>query len=67
MSEPSLMPDDPDVIKEHIKLRQEAVRILLHELGLLSQRLREKLGPADWVRWMAEQNQSLMEPPGGQE
>jgi len=48
------MPEDVDEIKAHIMARREAVVICTQELTLLSEKLRAKLGPVEWLKWMTE-------------
>ncbi len=48
------MPEDPDEIKSHIMARRKAVVICTQEITLLSEKLRAKLGPVEWLKWMSE-------------
>ena len=50
----SEMPEDVEEIKAHIMARREAVVICTQELTLLSEKLRSKLGPVEWLAWMNE-------------
>jgi len=49
------IPLDPDTIKAHIRVRREAVAIMLREVSILSENLRKKIGPIAMIEWMATQ------------
>jgi hypothetical protein len=54
-------PTDPEMIKAHMDARRQAVRILLAELTMLSERLRNIIGPAAWLEYMGKSNSDVME------
>jgi hypothetical protein len=49
------MPEDVETIKKHIVQRNEAIEVCLRENTLLSEKLRQKIGPVAWLEWMQEQ------------
>jgi hypothetical protein len=52
------MPTDPEEIKKAMAVRRQAVRIMLAELTMLSERLRKVMGPAAWLQWTASQTEA---------
>jgi hypothetical protein len=54
-------PTDPEAIKEHIIAHQQAVRIILAQLTMLSERLRHMIGPVAWLEFMGKNNADIME------
>ncbi len=53
-------PSDPETIKEHIIAHQQAARIILAQLTMLSERLRHKIGPVAWLEFMGKNNADIM-------
>jgi hypothetical protein len=51
------MPTDPEEIKKAMDVRRQAVRIMLAELTMLSERLRKVIGPGDWLQYTASQTE----------
>jgi hypothetical protein len=52
------VPTDPETIKEHIKVRRQAVRIMLAEITVLSERLRKTVGPVEWLKYMSAESEA---------
>lgn len=52
------LPEEIPLIKEHLAVRREAVRIMMEEITILTQALRAKLGPQAWVMYLSEQQQA---------
>lgn len=49
------LPLEPEEIKRHIVVRREAVAIMLREVSVLSESLRQKIGAPAFLMWMAAQ------------
>lgn len=48
------LPDDIPTIKEHLRVRREAVQIMMMEIHILENALQVKLGPSGWVAYQAD-------------
>jgi hypothetical protein len=55
------LPMEPDAIKAAIRVRREAVAIMLREVSILSENLRKKIGPVAMIQWMATQANAVDE------
>lgn len=55
MMTPEEPPTDPVIIKQHIAVRREAVKIMLSEITMLSDRLRHTVGPVEWLKYQAQE------------
>jgi hypothetical protein len=49
------LPLDPEIIKQHIKVRREAIALMLREVSALSAALERKIGAPAMIAWMASQ------------
>lgn len=52
------LPTDPADMKKAIEVRRQAVRIMMAEISVLSEGLRQIVGPVEWLRYMTESVQS---------
>jgi hypothetical protein len=48
------IPTDPAEIMEHLKVRHQAIKIMLADITMLSERLRATIGPVAWIEYMAK-------------
>ena len=48
------LPTDPEVTKKLLKVRRELVQKVLGEIGMLSDLLKQQLGPAAYLQYMQE-------------
>lgn len=48
------LPKDPEVTKQLLKVRRELVHKVLGEIGMLSDLLKQQLGPAAYLQYMQE-------------
>lgn len=49
------LPLDPEEIKRHIRVRREAIALMLREVAALSAALERKIGIPATIAWMASQ------------
>lgn len=50
-------PTDPEAIKQAIKVRRQAIRIMFAEITSLTQALMKHMGPAEFLMFQAEQKE----------
>jgi hypothetical protein len=55
MNQSDDIPVEPEAIKAAIRVRREAISIMLKEVAMLTDVLRAKLGPVAMLQWMNEQ------------
>jgi hypothetical protein len=48
------IPKDPEMTKQLLKVRRELVQKVLGEIGMLSEVLKQQLGPVAYVQYMQE-------------
>lgn len=46
------IPMDVETIKKHILARRDAIEVCLRENTILSEKLRQQIGPLAWLEWM---------------
>jgi hypothetical protein len=59
-------PVETDKIKHDIRIRREAVTIMMGEIEALRRALKAKIGPVEWLRWMQEQAAEAPTRPGAE-
>ena len=58
MDEGADLPTNPEDMKKAIDVRRQAIRIMFAEISVLSEGLRNIVGPVEWLRYMGDSVQS---------